>query len=316
MNTETGNDLGPLAVALSKAQGEFGPITRDKTVTVQKKSGGSYTFAYAPLDQIMNTVRGPLRDNGLTLTQILDAEGLVTMLIHESGACLRGITPLPETTDVQAFGSAITYLRRYSVVSILGIATEEDDDGNRAAGNQVRDGRAAPHTAKADPVRAATRADEPELIGPYSATGAIGVNPKAPADGFMRQEPDGALVMVTFTDTENHKIPQVMVRGALASDLLDSAAGDLKGLVCTISGDLYRVPWFKDAKPMPPFQRLELHHIDAAGWSLPMPAETTGPVATPDAAGVPSEEPAAVPPAPSLPMFDEATEAELDGALR
>lgn len=44
------------------------------------------------------------------------------------------------------------------------------------------------------------------------------------------------------------------------------------------------------------------------------PAETTGPVATPDAAGVPSEEP--VPPAPSLPMFDEATEAELDGALR
>jgi hypothetical protein len=285
------DDLGTLAAALSKAQGEFGPITRDKTVTVQKKQGGQYTFSYAPLDQIMNQVRAPLRDNGLTLTQILDADGLVTMLIHSSGAYLRGVTPLPETSDVQAFGSAITYLRRYSVVSILGIATEEDDDGNRAAGNQVRDGKAPPHTAKPDPVREVTRADEPEYVGAYQAAGQLGVNPKPPADGFMRQEPDGALVVVTFTDTDNHKLPQVMVRGALAADLLDSAAGDLKGLVCEISGDLYRVPWFKDNKPMPAFQRLELKSIRTAAWSLPVPVQS-GPG-----------------------LFDAAAEAELDGLL-
>jgi hypothetical protein len=294
-------DLGPLAVALSKAQGEFGPITRDKTVTVQKKSGGSYTFAYAPLDQIMNTVRGPLRDNGLTLTQILDAEGLVTMLIHESGACLRGVTALPETSDVQAFGSAITYLRRYSVVSILGIATEEDDDGNRATGNTVQQ-RAPrgtePRGMTREEATALADATEPVLEGPYAGSGEIRFNPKPPADGNMRDTPDGALLAFQFFaapeqgEKEGRKIPQVFVHGPLAVDLMDTTGGDLKGLVCAVEGDLYRVPWKKDDKSMPPFQRLILKRIHANGWTLPVPTQT-GPG-----------------------LFDAEVEAELDGALR
>jgi hypothetical protein len=135
MTTETNLD-GSLAAALAKAQGAFPAISRDKEVTVQTKMGGSYKFKYAPLDSILNAVRKPLAKNGLAITQLLDAGDLVTMLLHSEGASLSGRVPLPQIDgNVQAFGSAITYLRRYSIQAILGIAAEEDDDGNQASGN-------------------------------------------------------------------------------------------------------------------------------------------------------------------------------------
>ena len=48
--------------------------------------------------------------------------------------------PLPAPGgDPQSFGSVVTYLRRYAVTALLGIASDEDDDGNRAAGNRMKD---------------------------------------------------------------------------------------------------------------------------------------------------------------------------------
>jgi len=129
--------LGPLAVALAKAQAAFPAIPRDKKVVVQKKTGGSYEFKYAPLESIIAATRGPLYDNGLAVAQLIDSDALVTMLLHESGAYLEARTMIPSVPDIQGFGSAITYLRRYAITAILGIATEEDDDGNRAAGNTM-----------------------------------------------------------------------------------------------------------------------------------------------------------------------------------
>lgn len=185
-----------------------------------------------------------------------------------------------ENAETSAWGRAIGAL---GILIDRSIATSTEIE--------AKSGETARHADKPDPARAAVRADEPELIGPYAATGALGINPKPPADGFMRQEPDGAIVVVTFTDTDNHKIPQVMVRGALAADLLDAAGADIKGLLCNVEGDLYRVPWFKENKPMPPFQRLELARISTSAWSLPVPVQT-GPG-----------------------LFDEADERELDAAL-
>jgi len=134
----TPDDIGPLAAALAKATTEFATVTRDKTVTVQTKSGGSYSFKYAPLDSVLAAVRGPLSKNGLALVQMLDEGTLETLLIHESGAFLSGRVALPEGADIQTLGSAITYLRRYAISAILGIATEDDDDGN-AASTQKRE---------------------------------------------------------------------------------------------------------------------------------------------------------------------------------
>jgi hypothetical protein len=60
---------------------------------------------------------------------------LETMLLHSSGDCITGRYPLRPTQDTpQAYGSALTYARRYSLSSMVGIVTDEDDDG--AAGSK------------------------------------------------------------------------------------------------------------------------------------------------------------------------------------
>lgn len=132
-------DLGPLAAALAKAQAEFPAITRDRTVTVTTKAGQKYTFAYAPLDVILSAVRPALSKHALAITQLLDGGELVTMLLHDSGASLSGrmTVPLGPGDSVQQLGSAITYLRRYAIQAILGVASEEDDDGTAHTGNQA-----------------------------------------------------------------------------------------------------------------------------------------------------------------------------------
>ena len=165
--------LGPLVAALAKAQTEFATVTRDKTVTVQTKTGGSYKFSYAPLDTILAAVRAPLSKHGLVLVQTLDDGALVTSLLHESGASISGRMALPGTTDIQGLGSAITYLRRYAIQAVLGIAAEEDDDGNHAAGN------------RAEVIPGPERREDGGLIG------TVEIGKSRDSDYELRETPDG-----------------------------------------------------------------------------------------------------------------------------
>lgn len=57
---------------------------------------------------------------------------LKTELIHESGEKIEAFSPLSNIDDPQKVGASITYMRRYSLTSLLGIE-EEDDDGNSLA---------------------------------------------------------------------------------------------------------------------------------------------------------------------------------------
>lgn len=196
------SDIDPgLAAALAKAQASYPAIPRDKEVTVTTKSGGSYKFKYAPLDTILNAVRKPLADNGLAVTQTLDGGDLVTMLIHGDGGAIVGRLPIPEVDGVQAFGSAITYLRRYSLQAILGIAAEEDDDGNHAAGNTAtfggQQGHAAPET------------EDGGLIGTAIAQGT--------QDFELRQGPDGYTLPFRVKNGRSSFI--VLAEGKLAEAL-------------------------------------------------------------------------------------------------
>lgn len=262
------HDYGAFAAALAAAQRAFPAIPRDREVKVQTKSGASYAFRYAPLDTILAAVRTPLADNGFAIVQLLDDDMLVTSLLHESGAIMSGRTPLPQQTEgIQAFGSAITYLRRYAIQALLGIAAEEDDDGNRAAGNS------ATFRARDDepgPAREPEPSDEPVYIGPWSETGRLIVRKSGPADGRRREGPDGPDLLIAFGTVDGKQL-QIHVRGALVQDLLDAAGDQLDGLVCTVEGDLYRVPWRKAGRSMPPYQRLDLARIKTAGWTLPVP---------------------------------------------
>ena len=214
------SSLGPLAAALAKAQAEFGTVVRDKTVTVQTKTGGSYTFSYAPLESILAAVRGPLAANGLSIVQMLDDGALATLLLHESGGVLSSRMALPsDLRDLQALGSAMTYLRRYAIQGMLGIAAEDDDDGNRATGNV------------AVPV-GVQHGDDGSLIG------VVSVGDKSTSDYSVRQTPDGPVLGYRLLSDKGDKGGiLVEARGPLAVQL-DEHRDRVVGARVTVWGSI------------------------------------------------------------------------------
>lgn len=122
--------INELAAALSKMQGQVGAVYKNKTAKVQMKNGGTYTYTYADLAGIWETIRPTLMTNGLAVTQTFIGATIETILMHQSGQWIKSILPLSfEGLKPQELGSLITYMRRYAITSILGISADEDDDG-------------------------------------------------------------------------------------------------------------------------------------------------------------------------------------------
>lgn len=152
--------IAQLSAALAAAQGAFPPIPRDRTVTVtpRRRDDGyqppPYTFAYAPLDTILEKTRPALAANGLSISQGIAVgedgvtQRLRTSLLHSSGEWLAYDSPLfvgKADNASQAYGSALTYARRYAVSALLCIATDDDDDGNGADDDGERGQRPQQH---------------------------------------------------------------------------------------------------------------------------------------------------------------------------
>lgn len=133
--------LGALAAALAKFQAAVRTIAKDKTARIES-SKGKYQYSYADLASVMEAIRAPLAAAGLAVSQptVFKDGGLWlrTVLVHTSGEFIESYYPLPNNPgSPQAMGSAITYARRYTLASILGIVTEDDDDGRKAKPNLI-----------------------------------------------------------------------------------------------------------------------------------------------------------------------------------
>jgi len=108
------------------------------TVNVDNEFTGK---KYADLASVMDAVRVPLANHGLAIIQLTadvseEILGIRTMLVHESGQSVSDtITMRPIKTDPQGIGSCRTYMRRYAVLAICGIAGAIDDDGQGASGD-------------------------------------------------------------------------------------------------------------------------------------------------------------------------------------
>ena len=107
-----------------------------------KKSGTNPHFKskYATLEGVIEAVTEPLEKHGFLLMHrtISNEHGksITTELVHESGESFVTAIPLVlAKTDMQGLGSAITYARRYGIMSILNLPAE-DDDGNEASKHQ------------------------------------------------------------------------------------------------------------------------------------------------------------------------------------
>lgn len=151
MRITRSESIKALAAALSKAQGEFPSVKKTKTAKV-----GTYSYHYADLADVLAAVVPILSKHEFALVQLPQwdrdklALELETSLLHSSGEWLCGYYPLPTAGKPQEMGSAITYARRYSVQSLLGISAEEDDDGAAAQNAEEKPRRVH---ADARPVR-------------------------------------------------------------------------------------------------------------------------------------------------------------------
>jgi len=127
-------DVRELVKSLALARQDFDDITKDK-------ANPHFRSSYASLDSIIPAVDLDLAKHGLIVVQLLkpfnnELQYFTTKLIHgESGQHISSTVTIPtlKTLDskvLQAFGSTITYLRRYMVVCMLFLCTGEgDDDG-------------------------------------------------------------------------------------------------------------------------------------------------------------------------------------------
>lgn len=126
--------------ALAVAQGKMGRVLADKTAKVKgqnRKTGQSYdySYSYADLSSVLAAAKAALTEAGLALIQTPTVDSgrvvVTTMLAHGSGQWVASTITFTGGGDIQAMGSAITYLRRYAATAMLGLAPE-DDDGQAA----------------------------------------------------------------------------------------------------------------------------------------------------------------------------------------
>ncbi len=138
---EQSTSISKLAQALCQFQQKCHTIEFDSKVKVSSSGGHEYSFKYASYPRIIAAIRPLLSECKLSFSQLAEPDGSVTtLLIHESGEYLKSTLLIPSMQkNPQQIGSAISYARRYGLSAILGLATDEDDDGNAASGNKIED---------------------------------------------------------------------------------------------------------------------------------------------------------------------------------
>jgi len=116
--------------AMSLAQTELKNPVRNKL---------GFNYSYSTLDSIIEQTKPILAKYGLVVIQLLSGDGtkvgITTILAHSSGESVQETLWLPSvemksTNAVQAMGASISYGRRYSLTSVLGISSEEDTDAS------------------------------------------------------------------------------------------------------------------------------------------------------------------------------------------
>ena len=122
---------------------------------VARKGKGHNEKKYARFEDVIEAIRVPLAQHGFSLSFRTKHEGQIVritgILGHEDGHQEETDLPLPADTSgsknaVQAWGSSISYGKRYVALTLLGIATEDDDDGKAAGAtgtNIVNDAQTA-----------------------------------------------------------------------------------------------------------------------------------------------------------------------------
>lgn len=129
------SEINEIATALAKAQSEMSGAKKTSKNPFFKST-------YSDLAEVIETIKEPFRNNGLAFLQSVKTKdnkiSVKTRIIHTSGQWIESSScELPPTKqDPQSYGSAITYAKRYSLQSFVGLASV-DDDGNYSSNKVI-----------------------------------------------------------------------------------------------------------------------------------------------------------------------------------
>ena len=147
-----------MGAALVAAYAEIGHVRKDAS---------GHHGTYATIGSVLDTVKPVLAKHGLAVIQHPGEADpgfivIVTTLIHESGETLcDGGLRMPAPNDPQKVGGAISYARRYALMTVLGLAAE-DDDGQGASDAIRKENEPHPNSERVTDVLAALKALSPD----------------------------------------------------------------------------------------------------------------------------------------------------------
>jgi hypothetical protein len=161
-------NINELAKALAAAQAEIEDPHKTKTGKIkgESKSGNAYEYSYkyADIADVLKNVRACLSRHGIAVSQptMIDGNALFiqTKLLHESGQWMASDYPVCNINgDHQKMGGALTYSRRYALCSMVGVAADDDADGQGAAAEPAPKTRRSAAQSKRDGGLDGLRAD-------------------------------------------------------------------------------------------------------------------------------------------------------------
>ncbi len=126
------DQIDKITPAFLAAQKAIDSVVKDQTGKIVTKAGASYEYKYSNLASVLDAVKEALNSNGISIVQTptSDANGVTveTMLLHDSTQWFAESLFMPiGMNSPQAYGAAITYCRRYSLQSMVGLKAEDDD---------------------------------------------------------------------------------------------------------------------------------------------------------------------------------------------
>lgn len=127
-------DIDKIAAALAKAQPKFGVLVKNKQAVINSAKA-SYKYKYADLADVFISVREALAENEIAIVQTTSVREqggyiLTTRLLHSSGQSLNSDLVIDRWPDPKQFGIEMSYLRRYSLCALVGIASDDDTDSD------------------------------------------------------------------------------------------------------------------------------------------------------------------------------------------
>ena len=237
---QTSEHINELAAALAKAQG---------SIQSAEKSGSNKHLGsrYATLTSMWAACREHLSANGIAVVQAPSSgdDGSVcvtTRIVHSSGQWMESVMCCrPAKFDAQSMGSVTTYLKKYMLAAMVGVAPDDDDDGEAAMGRGSSAGEEMPPAHRQSPPQPRQPPKPPPKAPTPAANGTPPGGSEAPSrppvdweQGDPMPIPDAeGNVEVIYTDSRGgeHRMPSAKalakIEAAHKSNISDAALDDL-----------------------------------------------------------------------------------------